>query len=291
MATIEMRCCLICKEMFVSSRKDQAYCSKKCNKKAWKKRNRQNNADLMRRGNRFTTDQGYSDRVTAFSSRLEYVGNNGSDYLYVLCKDCGSVFQKSKESFKPSHRGCVQCPKCEGILLEKIRREKNEAEAVKQKERQRKLEIKEAEAKAKAEARIKTYICERCGEQFRSDRVKKYCSDLCARRQADANKEYRRRTRKNAQFKDNISLEVLAKRDKNRCWICGKKVNWHDFKTRSDGAFLARDNYPSIDHVKPLSRGGSHTWENVRLAHRGCNTKKSASLTITEADGQLMMIL
>lgn len=33
--------------------------------------------------------------------------------------------------------------------------------------------------------------------------------------------------------------------------------------------------YPSIDHVFPLSKGGLHSWDNVKLAHHYCNTIKS----------------
>lgn len=32
---------------------------------------------------------------------------------------------------------------------------------------------------------------------------------------------------------------------------------------------------PSVDHVKPLAKGGKHSWRNVVLAHRICNTLKS----------------
>jgi 5-methylcytosine-specific restriction endonuclease McrA len=31
---------------------------------------------------------------------------------------------------------------------------------------------------------------------------------------------------------------------------------------------------PSHDHVVPLTKGGSNTPDNVRLAHRGCNSSK-----------------
>ncbi|QDM56277.1 HNH endonuclease [Gordonia phage SweatNTears] len=31
---------------------------------------------------------------------------------------------------------------------------------------------------------------------------------------------------------------------------------------------------PSLDHIIPLSRGGTHTWDNVQLAHLGCNSSK-----------------
>jgi len=30
----------------------------------------------------------------------------------------------------------------------------------------------------------------------------------------------------------------------------------------------------SLDHVQPLSKGGSHTWENLQLAHLTCNVSK-----------------
>lgn len=38
--------------------------------------------------------------------------------------------------------------------------------------------------------------------------------------------------------------------------------------TRKQEAYL----FPLL--VRPLSKGGLHAWDNVRLAHRICNTKK-----------------
>ena len=40
--------------------------------------------------------------------------------------------------------------------------------------------------------------------------------------------------------------------------------------------FIVGKNYPSIDHIVPLSWGGLHSWANVQLAHHGCNTAKGA---------------
>lgn len=51
----------------------------------------------------------------------------------------------------------------------------------------------------------------------------------------------------------------IAERDGWKCHICGKRVtkkNW------------------SLDHLVPLSKGGSHTPENVALAHRICNSRR-----------------
>lgn len=36
------------------------------------------------------------------------------------------------------------------------------------------------------------------------------------------------------------------------------------------------DNYPSVDHIVPLAKGGLHSWDNVQLAHFKCNTLKGA---------------
>lgn len=32
----------------------------------------------------------------------------------------------------------------------------------------------------------------------------------------------------------------------------------------------------TMDHLVPLSKGGDHSWENVALAHRSCNSKRGA---------------
>ena len=39
-----------------------------------------------------------------------------------------------------------------------------------------------------------------------------------------------------------------------------------------------RLNYPSIDHTVPVSKGGTHTWDNVQLAHFYCNRVKGNNI-------------
>lgn len=50
-------------------------------------------------------------------------------------------------------------------------------------------------------------------------------------------------------------------RDQGRCGICGEPVDPADVE---------------IDHVHPISRGGSHEPKNWQLSHRRCNRLKSA---------------
>ena len=71
------------------------------------------------------------------------------------------------------------------------------------------------------------------------------------------------------------TLEKLYKRDNGICKICGHKCDYTDYYIDENGTYIAGNNYPSIDHIKPISKGGCHTWENVQLAHRICNTIKN----------------
>lgn len=68
-----------------------------------------------------------------------------------------------------------------------------------------------------------------------------------------------RALKKGAHAVEKISLEDLFERDGGVCHICRKKVAWDE---------------KSMDHLIPLSQGGSHTWDNVALAHRNCNAKR-----------------
>lgn len=65
---------------------------------------------------------------------------------------------------------------------------------------------------------------------------------------------------------DPVLLAVIAERDRWHCHICGLPVDsalpWPDPMS------------PSLDHVVPLSLGGAHAPENVRLAHVRCNTAR-----------------
>lgn len=48
--------------------------------------------------------------------------------------------------------------------------------------------------------------------------------------------------------------------------MCGEKVE------RDKNPY--HEHYPNVEHVIPISKGGTHTWDNVKLAHRKCNWEK-----------------
>jgi 5-methylcytosine-specific restriction endonuclease McrA len=55
---------------------------------------------------------------------------------------------------------------------------------------------------------------------------------------------------------------LVFKRDDNNCWLCGRK-------TRGEVPALRA---ATLDHVIPLAKGGSHTYDNLRCACFECNS-------------------
>jgi len=62
------------------------------------------------------------------------------------------------------------------------------------------------------------------------------------------------------------TLKSLAERDGCRCHLCGKAVNMSLSGLHRLG--------PTVDHLVPLSSGGTDDAVNVALAHRICNIKR-----------------
>ncbi len=71
---------------------------------------------------------------------------------------------------------------------------------------------------------------------------------------------YKRRARlAKVEYDPTVRLNNLYRRDNARCQLCSEHVE--------------RDE-ASIDHIVPVVSGGSHTWDNVQLAHLKCNCVK-----------------
>lgn len=81
---------------------------------------------------------------------------------------------------------------------------------------------------------------------------------------------HRRRAKAKALPYVPISRAFIFERDGGVCGICGKKVRWKDM---------------SLDHIIPVSLGGPHIPQNVRLAHRRCNAARG-----NRGPGQLRLL-
>jgi 5-methylcytosine-specific restriction endonuclease McrA len=122
--------------------------------------------------------------------------------------------------------------------------------------------------------------CSECGTWFAARRRRLCCSQRCvtnrnlrslmekyandpAYRDRVNTRAHARRARLLGLGDLRITLTYLVQRDAGRCGICRRLVR------AKSGAMRA-----SIDHIIPLSKGGTHTLDNVQLAHYHCNLSK-----------------
>lgn len=183
--------------------------------------------------------------------KFEYVGYLNKRYR-IKCKICGCVLERAKSTIAYKN---VRCDACEEEKKREKELEKERAKLIRSF-----LLIKEIKTPKK---------CACCGKVFYSAfSDKKYCSEHCKK---CGNGSIKRRCKKyGAAFDSSVTPEKIFARDCYKCRICGRMCDMHD--TSWNGFIGAL--YPTIDHIIPLAKGGSHTWDNVQCAHAICNSAK-----------------
>jgi 5-methylcytosine-specific restriction endonuclease McrA len=201
-------------------------------------------------------------RKTVHDIGAEYVsGYENNKSLITIRLDCGhyaNLLWSTVTDAKKWKRS-LACDECRRIEREK-------------KEREKELARIKREAQRNTGEQLTYTICPVCGAA--SYTVSRYCSKKCREKVRRKNKEVRRRIRETAGSHDtDITVASLYRRDGGICWICGEPCDYTDSQ-ETETAFIAGNNYPTIDHVIPLAKGGTHTWDNVKLAHMRCNWMK-----------------
>lgn len=108
--------------------------------------------------------------------------------------------------------------------------------------------------------------CHACGVEFCALGSRwRFCSDECRSRTRSSQNRAKNAKRRGAR-REAVDYLLVFARDDWRCQICRKPV-------------LEKHSFPhpqsaTVDHIVPLSKGGSHTLENVQLAHFGCNARR-----------------
>src|SRR5665648_7593 len=269
--------CVVCEKEFKSHDKNQGRvcCSRECG-------------------------QSYNERVfkdkfnTKFAGQLEYVeGYINSDKSFMCrCLKCRKLLERSAQCIRANHKG-VRCDDCYKVDIEsnktlrKLTAIKNQIK--KEKEKELKLI-------SKKEKQIEIYnvnhskICITCDNKYIGTTM--FCSDKCKRKYRTRSKEVRRRPKlkSNGRIQWDISLDKLIERDMNVCYLCGGKCDDKDYRM-VDGKFIVGKNYPSIDHVLAVNKGGTHTWNNVKLAHCYCNTIKRDRDIYIQGNEQLVLVI
>lgn len=187
-----------------------------------------------------------------------------SAFKYTTCQYCGKLFKEARD-----RQNLFCSKKCSALWHQKIMSEKRMQEEKHTKElldeysEILKIHTQTLERLEVLRNRINNEKrCKICGQFF----IAKYpnqicCSQECSTKNQNRNKD--RRIYKNGKPDLSITLTKLYMRDEGVCQICGKHI---DFDCDPNG-----DDYPSIDHIQPLSKGGLHSWDNVQLSCRKCN--------------------
>ena len=183
--------------------------------------------------------------VDKYGDSFEYIGGYPGLVITIKCKTCGyNRTRNRKKIFGDSNISCSECGN-------------------------NRKGVQEASCE-KCGAIFMQYgeqhtLCKNCHNEV--IRIRNRARDSINRRLRES------RARENGKVDYSITLSKLIKRDNHICKLCGRMVNEDDYVYIGD-TFVAGNDYPSVDHIKPLSKGGVHQWNNVQLAHRLCNSLK-----------------
>ena len=234
-------------------------------------------------------------------SFVERFNSGPNTMIKMACLTCGKTTTRQRASIRNPGVRCEHCEKRKAaeliVQLAGLKQQKlEEREQYKIQIAISKAEQKEREKQARLN---KKYICKECGKAFTLKEFGErehvdvthyseltYCSLKC-RRIADnrRTKKYNvthgkhrlRSIKYGTDFDKSVNLDELIKRDGLRCAICGEMCDTNDKET-INGIVICGNNYQSIDHIRPMSKGGGHTWDNVQVAHRMCNSKKGVEV-------------
>lgn len=172
------------------------------------------------------------------------------------CKPCMAT--RYRRDFDRSERACALC----GIMFTPRRPGQENCSRSCKTARRNRLASEARQAAKAGTARA----CVVCGNPLPSSARadKRYCSDSCTRRARKHIGNAQRRMRVPDQMQAISRADVYA-RDGWVCQLCGEAVD----PEREYPDPLAA----SLDHVVPLSRGGTHESTNLQLAHLSCNAR------------------
>lgn len=246
----ETRACEYCGRTFEAPTVRSRFCSNACRHRQY---NEQKHPDWYRKvegiktcpmcGKRFETE----NRRKIFCSRK--------------CKDKNSArTSRTPEQERERYKRMMAALGKEYKSREEIAQEAEQKKQEKERDKAKRLAI--------------TYTCVVCGREYHTlNTNQKTCSSECSKRYTNIRRDHR--IKKENVIDRNITLASLFRRDKGTCYICGMACDYNDFQVRN-GQKIIGNMYPTIDHVIPIARGGLHEWANVKLAHRICNSIKSA---------------
>lgn len=242
---MDERTCESCSTPFVTSIANKRFCSERCRKRAEEQRR-----SGRRRLDRSSEDREQQDRIPTD-----------------ICRDCGTTDGMGWWLGKPGYSrsgsnkattvtsAATRCRPCYNAYYRDLRWRKQGARHGPPKPKY--MPVPDA-------------VCSDCGESYRRKNINQRCPQCSASRRTVAEQRRRAVVKRGDQ---SITWRTVGERDRWCCHLCGKKVPQHAGCAKSsDGA--------TVDHLIPISDGGEHVWQNVRLAHRSCNLSRSTGGTV-----------
>lgn len=285
--------CKICGAEYIKTNGKSMYCSDECKKEATRRRYQKNREKILAQTRAWR--EAHPDYQKEWDKKHPHYGRDrsrkqrGTIIYERKCVICGKTFttpfpqaitcgsEECKEENKRRkwrQRARTSEEEHEYYIRRKYGSEDAYAEylnVVKLK-KLRNIEKRAEQKRREKEARKIHGTCCVCGKPFETFNPKqKTCSKECGKKLEYANKS--NRIPKEQIIDKDITLEALYRRDSGVCYLCGEKCDWDDKQYGHVGP-----KYPTIDHLIPISRGGLHSWDNVRLAHFECNCNKSNDL-------------
>lgn len=118
---------------------------------------------------------------------------------------------------------------------------------------------------------LPSVYCVECGTRYSpTRRTDITCSPKCAeQRKTRFNRqgEMQRRALLKASYVEDVDRSIVFERDAWICQLCHENIDSSLVWPASGSA--------SVDHIRPLNRGGDHSYKNCQAAHLGCNAGKS----------------
>lgn len=214
---------------------------------------------------------------------IEYAGKRKP--ITFKCLSCGEMLER-RAHVDLYERG-FSCPHCKEVEKQA---KAQEAEVQRELRRVEKENAKKLREEEKNKRLDEIHVCKVCGRVYTPRQYMEscglklfsnpgYCSSVCKKKQAltkgqehrkkshtHSSKHYSRARKLSLPRERGITLKNLIERNGLTCAICGLPCFYE-----GDGK---GDLYPSVDHIIPMNKGGGHTWDNVQIAHRICNSNK-----------------
>ena len=96
----------------------------------------------------------------------------------------------------------------------------------------------------------------------------------------------KRRTKIDGPEIRDLTRRLLVRRDGRKCQLCGKELFFGDAAFTRKRMVEAGDS-PTIDHIIPLSEGGSDGLDNLRLTCPPCNHHRDSRVKSTTVFNQI----